>query len=112
MSLADDIAKAKAELEVFQRDADALKRAAVEPYRSVGVSLPESRVSLPVGLIRANGSACTCKPPGTLWCWWYHVRAGDSWRCKHGGLWLRESSGGYYNARLHWRANSGPGVLS
>lgn len=41
------------------------------------------------GLVRVNGSVCTCAPPGRVWCWWYDIQLGDRWRCKHGGQWVR-----------------------
>lgn len=45
-------------------------------------------VVVPQGLVRANGSRCTCRPPGRLWCWWYSVQPKDRWYCIHGGGWV------------------------
>lgn len=53
----------------------------------IGDSFPPAKVAS--GLVRANGSACTCRPPGRLWCWWVNVQRGDRWLCAHGGAWVR-----------------------
>lgn len=59
-----------------------------QPYRSNAAPLSLSEAS-PCGLVRANGSRCTCNPPGLIWCWWYDVREEDRWFCAHGGEWVR-----------------------
>jgi len=64
------------------------------PYREIH-PLPETVTSsAPRGLVRLNGSACTCSPPGSLWCWWNDVGLGDRWECPHGGAWVRWRDGG------------------
>lgn len=72
----------------------------MSPYRALG-SRPEAPPP-PRGLVRANGSACTCRPPGMLWRWWFDVGIGDSWFCTHGGRWIYSNSpGGYFQL---WKA--------
>jgi hypothetical protein len=76
------------------------------PYRDAAeMPIPTSPAKA-VGLVRLNGSACTCKPPGRLWCWWYGVQLGDRWQCVHGGAWIRWREPGEMAA---WRTS---GMLS
>lgn len=62
------------------------------PYRDAA-EVPIDPASEPApraaGLVRLNGSRCTCSPPGWLWCWWHKVQLGDRWECEHGGSWVR-----------------------
>jgi hypothetical protein len=51
---------------------------------------PVAIAAHPAGLVRANGSHCTCTPPGRFMCWWFSVQLGDRWYCKHGGAWVRD----------------------
>ncbi len=59
------------------------------PYRESAAPLSLVASAPPRGLLRTNGSACRCRPPGLLWCWWFHVCTGDRWFCRHGGAWKR-----------------------
>jgi len=77
--------------------ADAYRTAADRP------TTPDTPKRASCSLVRLNGSACTCKPPGSLWCWWVGVQLGDRWSCRHGGEWVRWRDGGE-NAR--WVASS------
>ncbi len=63
----------------------------VNAYRE-GEAPPLEPVKVgPRGLVRANGSACQCTPPGVLWCWWRDVQERDRWFCDHGGCFQRTS---------------------
>ena len=56
------------------------------------------------GLVRENGSNCTCRPPGWLWRWWFDVVFGDRWYCNHGGGWRFRSSYETLRHVDHWEA--------
>lgn len=63
--------------------------AKILPYRAAGEPGLVIERLRPRGLVRANGSRCTCSPPGLIWCWWVGVQTEDRWYCKHGGGWKR-----------------------
>jgi hypothetical protein len=66
---------------------EAMSKRRADAYRT-SEPIPIEPVALePRGLVRANGTACTCTPPGFLWRWWFSVQLGDTWRCTHGGAW-------------------------
>ena len=59
------------------------------PYRTHVPMLALAEPPPPRGLVRANGSHCTCSPPGLLYVWWFSVQPGDRWYCRHGWGWER-----------------------
>lgn len=73
----------------------------MSPYRTSEAIVV---VDPPRGLVRANGSACYCRPPGLLMRWWHGVEENDRWFCRHGGEWLciRDLSNLFFE--LHWLA--------
>lgn len=68
-----------------------------DAYRTPGELPAPMAVLPPRGLVRANGVACNCRPPGHLWCWWFGVVDDDRWYCEHGGGWVRK-----WDARSTW----------
>lgn len=65
-------------------------------YRVPAYVEPTLALVAPRGLVRVNGSVCKCTAPGQLWCWWFDVKDGDQWYCRHGGGWVRHYSGGIW----------------
>lgn len=86
---------------VWMGNAERIRGEMNDPYRH-----PADMVLVkvePRGLVRANGSHCTCKPPGFLWCWWYKVQQNDKWFCEHGGSWRRAYVGNMLSD-YEWKA--------